>query len=138
MWTLWQLCSGLSHLLSHTSSLPLPLFMFSLHLCLYLLFAALFISWIPRHLMIVTHFIFRHFDPNESGSVHYGEFVWAFFNRRYVKLVGHIYYGVICCQLGDGTSIINLTSLDCLRLLFIPSPSLPPDTLHSPSPCPIL
>ena len=24
----------------------------------------------------------RHFDPNDSGSVHYGEFVWAFFNRR--------------------------------------------------------
>lgn len=26
--------------------------------------------------------IFAHFDPNGSGSVHYGEFVWAFFNRR--------------------------------------------------------
>eukprot|EP00981_Chlorochromonas_danica_P013310 scaffold6125_cov262-Ochromonas_danica.AAC.2 len=26
--------------------------------------------------------IFKHFDPNGSGSVHYGEFVWAFFNRR--------------------------------------------------------
>lgn len=25
---------------------------------------------------------FRHFDPNDSGSVHFGEFVWAFFNRR--------------------------------------------------------
>jgi hypothetical protein len=24
----------------------------------------------------------RHFDPNGSGSVHYGEFQWAFFNRR--------------------------------------------------------
>ncbi len=24
----------------------------------------------------------RHFDPNDSGGVHYGEFVWAFFNRR--------------------------------------------------------
>lgn len=24
----------------------------------------------------------RHFDPNDSGSVHFGEFVWAFFNRR--------------------------------------------------------
>lgn len=24
----------------------------------------------------------RHFDPDGSGSVHYGEFVWAFFNRR--------------------------------------------------------
>lgn len=26
--------------------------------------------------------LFQHFDPNNSGSVHYGEFVWAFFNRR--------------------------------------------------------
>mmetsp|Transcript_12441 Transcript_12441/g.20216 ORF Transcript_12441/g.20216 Transcript_12441/m.20216 type:complete len:712 (-) Transcript_12441:555-2690(-) len=26
--------------------------------------------------------LFRHFDPNDSGSVHYGEFCWAFFNRR--------------------------------------------------------
>lgn len=26
--------------------------------------------------------LFSHFDPNNSGSVHYGEFVWAFFNRR--------------------------------------------------------
>lgn len=26
--------------------------------------------------------IFRHFDPNESGAVHWGEFVWAFYNRR--------------------------------------------------------
>ena len=24
----------------------------------------------------------RHFDPNGSGSIHYGEFMWAFFNRR--------------------------------------------------------
>ena len=24
----------------------------------------------------------RHFDPNDSGSIHYGEFCWAFFNRR--------------------------------------------------------
>jgi hypothetical protein len=27
-------------------------------------------------------FLPRHFDPNNSGSVHYGEFCWAFFNRR--------------------------------------------------------
>ena len=26
--------------------------------------------------------IYSHFDPNGSGSVHYGEFLWAFFNRR--------------------------------------------------------
>jgi len=26
--------------------------------------------------------IFRHFDPNDSGSVHFGEFQWGFFNRR--------------------------------------------------------
>lgn len=26
--------------------------------------------------------IYRHFDPNNSGTIHYGEFVWAFFNRR--------------------------------------------------------
>lgn len=26
--------------------------------------------------------LFSHFDPNGSGSVHYGEFCWAFFNRR--------------------------------------------------------
>lgn len=26
--------------------------------------------------------IYSHFDPNESGSIHYGEFCWAFFNRR--------------------------------------------------------
>jgi calcium-binding protein CML len=26
--------------------------------------------------------LFHHFDPNGSGSVHYGEFLWAFFNRR--------------------------------------------------------
>ena len=26
--------------------------------------------------------LYRHFDPNDSGTVHYGEFVWAFFNRR--------------------------------------------------------
>jgi len=26
--------------------------------------------------------LFHHFDPNDSGSVHYGEFLWAFFNRR--------------------------------------------------------
>ncbi|KAJ1436424.1 hypothetical protein B484DRAFT_325155 [Ochromonadaceae sp. CCMP2298] len=29
-----------------------------------------------------TDAIFKHFDPNSSGSVHFGEFVWAFFNRR--------------------------------------------------------
>jgi Ca2+-binding EF-hand superfamily protein len=26
--------------------------------------------------------VYHHFDPNDSGSVHYGEFMWAFFNRR--------------------------------------------------------
>lgn len=26
--------------------------------------------------------LFRHFDPNNSGSVHFGEFQWGFFNRR--------------------------------------------------------
>lgn len=26
--------------------------------------------------------LFQHFDPNNSGCVHYGEFAWAFFNRR--------------------------------------------------------
>jgi len=26
--------------------------------------------------------LFQHFDPNGSGSVHYGEFLWGFFNRR--------------------------------------------------------
>ena len=26
--------------------------------------------------------LFRHFDPNHSGGVNYGEFLWAFFNRR--------------------------------------------------------
>ena len=26
--------------------------------------------------------LYHHFDPNDSGSVHYGEFMWAFFNRR--------------------------------------------------------
>jgi Ca2+-binding EF-hand superfamily protein len=26
--------------------------------------------------------MFRHFDPNDSGSVHFGEFQWGFFNRR--------------------------------------------------------
>lgn len=26
--------------------------------------------------------LFHHFDPNDSGSVHYGEFLWAFFNKR--------------------------------------------------------
>jgi len=26
--------------------------------------------------------LFHHFDPNGSGSVHYGEFLWGFFNRR--------------------------------------------------------
>ncbi len=26
--------------------------------------------------------LFSHFDPNHSGSVHYGEFLWGFFNRR--------------------------------------------------------
>jgi Ca2+-binding EF-hand superfamily protein len=26
--------------------------------------------------------VFRHFDPNGSGTVNYGEFLWAFFNRR--------------------------------------------------------
>lgn len=26
--------------------------------------------------------LFHHFDPNGSGSVLYGEFMWAFFNRR--------------------------------------------------------
>lgn len=26
--------------------------------------------------------LFDHFDPNKSGSVNYGEFLWAFFNRR--------------------------------------------------------
>ena len=29
-----------------------------------------------------TDIFYRHFDPNNSGSVHYGEFIWAFFNRR--------------------------------------------------------
>jgi Ca2+-binding EF-hand superfamily protein len=26
--------------------------------------------------------LFHHFDPNGSGAVQYGEFMWAFFNRR--------------------------------------------------------
>ena len=26
--------------------------------------------------------LWDHFDPNKSGSINYGEFVWAFFNRR--------------------------------------------------------
>jgi len=26
--------------------------------------------------------LFRHFDSDGSGSIHFGEFVWAFFNRR--------------------------------------------------------
>ena len=26
--------------------------------------------------------LFHHFDPDGSGRVHYGEFMWAFFNRR--------------------------------------------------------
>lgn len=26
--------------------------------------------------------LFNHFDPNKSGTVHYGEFLFAFFNRR--------------------------------------------------------
>ncbi|CAM9581656.1 unnamed protein product [Discosporangium mesarthrocarpum] len=26
--------------------------------------------------------LFRHFDPNKSGRVNYGEFLWSFFNRR--------------------------------------------------------
>jgi Ca2+-binding EF-hand superfamily protein len=26
--------------------------------------------------------IFSFFDPNDSGSIHYGEFLWSFFNRR--------------------------------------------------------
>ena len=26
--------------------------------------------------------LFQHFDANGSGAIHYGEFVWAFFNRR--------------------------------------------------------
>ena len=26
--------------------------------------------------------VFKHFDPNGEGSVDYGEFMWAFFNRR--------------------------------------------------------
>lgn len=26
--------------------------------------------------------LYHHFDPNDSGGVHYGEFMWAFFNRR--------------------------------------------------------
>jgi Ca2+-binding EF-hand superfamily protein len=28
------------------------------------------------------HNLFEHFDSNHSGSVHYSEFLWAFFNRR--------------------------------------------------------
>ena len=31
---------------------------------------------------VIIHSPRRHFDPNNSGSVHYGEFIWAFFNRR--------------------------------------------------------
>eukprot|EP01041_Mallomonas_annulata_P007509 gene7509-15367_t len=26
--------------------------------------------------------LFRHFDPNDSGAIHYGEFIFSFFNRR--------------------------------------------------------
>jgi Ca2+-binding EF-hand superfamily protein len=26
--------------------------------------------------------LFEHFDPNDSGSINYGEFLWSFFNRR--------------------------------------------------------
>lgn len=32
--------------------------------------------------MLLMHNYYRHFDPNDSGTVHFGEFVWAFFNRR--------------------------------------------------------
>lgn len=32
--------------------------------------------------VILNPDVYRHFDPDGSGSVHYGEFVWAFFNRR--------------------------------------------------------
>ena len=35
--------------------------------------------------LISTYKPTRHFDVNNSGAVHYGEFVWAFFNRK--KLV---------------------------------------------------
>jgi Ca2+-binding EF-hand superfamily protein len=31
---------------------------------------------------LVLDALFRHFDPNNSGSVQFGEFQWAFFNRR--------------------------------------------------------
>ena len=73
----------LSLCLSFLPPLPLPLF----H------------SSIVQHLFDHEFFILRHFDPNESGSVHYGEFVWAFFNRRYVQTVlDHSFYAVISCQ----------------------------------------
>ena len=36
---------------------------------------------------LLYFFLFsRHFDPNDSGSVHSGEFIWAFFNRRYENI----------------------------------------------------
>ena len=46
------------------------------------LISAFLFSFDPASLNCRDPSIFRHFDPNESGSVHYGEFVWAFFNRR--------------------------------------------------------
>lgn len=37
---------------------------------------------IIKLILLILIFLCSYFDPNESGSVHYGEFVWAFFNRR--------------------------------------------------------
>ena len=37
---------------------------------------------IPYVCIICLSIWYRHFDPNDSGTVHFGEFVWAFFNRR--------------------------------------------------------
>ncbi|KAG5189886.1 polcalcin Nic t 1-like protein, partial [Tribonema minus] len=40
--------------------------------------AALNAGLTAQHLLA----LFKHFDPNGSGTINSGEFLWAFFNRR--------------------------------------------------------
>ena len=55
-------------------------------------------KFIIIHFLFFTFYflLFRHFDPNDSGSVHSGEFIWAFFNRKYGEERKCFFLSLLC------------------------------------------